>query len=51
MKDKDCERIANAANIHFSLLVDIFYDKHFKFNRNDTNVKAAEQIEELCFRN
>lgn len=47
MNDRDCDRIAKDANIHFESCVDIFYNKHFKFEKNESNLKAANQIEEF----
>lgn len=56
MNDKDCSRIANDAGIHFETVLDIFYNKQFLFEKNDPNVKAANQLEKIyskpsCTRN
>lgn len=44
MDDRDCERLASSANMRFESIIDIFYDKHFKFNEYQTNAKAADQL-------
>ena len=44
MDEKDCIKIAKDANIQFESLIDIFYDKHFKFDENESNMEAANQL-------
>lgn len=47
MNENECDRIANAAGIRFSSSIDIFYDKHFRFNENNANVSAADKLKKL----
>lgn len=47
MNDKDCSRIAEDAGIHFEIVIDIFYNKHFLFEDNEPNLKAADQLQKI----
>lgn len=48
MNDKDCKRIAEDANIHFESVIDIYYNKQFKFEEeNESNIKAKHKLKEF----
>lgn len=48
MDEKDCIKIANDANIQFESSIDIFYNKHFEFEKNESNMEATNQLKLFC---
>lgn len=48
MDDTDCKRIADEANIRYDFSIDIFYNKNFEFDKNESNMEAASQLKLFC---
>lgn len=48
MDDRDCERIAHEAGIHFESSIDIFYNKYLVFDKYESNMEAASQLKLFC---
>lgn len=47
MDERECIRIAECANIRFESVIDIFYDKHFEFEKYESNIEAANHLKEF----
>lgn len=48
MDDRDCMRIVHEANIQYETSIDIFYNKHLEFDKNESNMEAANQLKLFC---